>query len=63
MIADFYGWLWIIGSLFGTLYTYFLSRRFYKSKKKVQNKVNNKKVSFIKQTPRSTLISNLPRKK
>lgn len=43
-IADFYGWLWIIGSIIGAFYVYKMSRRYRKkavpkiSKKATKNK-------------------------
>ncbi len=52
-IADFYGWLWIIGSMIGAFYVYRASRPYYKRKKIV--KQNN----YKKMVPRSTLISDL----
>jgi uncharacterized membrane protein len=53
-IADFYGWLWIIGSMIGAFYVYRASRPYYRRKKIVKH--NKKKII------RSTLISDLKRR-
>jgi hypothetical protein len=53
-IADFYGWLWIIGSMIGAFYVYRASRPYYRRKKIVKH---NKKTII-----RSTLISDLKRR-
>ena len=55
-IADFYGWLWIIGSMIGAFYVYRASRPYYRRKKIV------KKSNYKKTISRSTLISDLRKK-
>ncbi len=52
-IADFYGWLWIIGSAIGAFYVYKASRRYRK-------KTNNTIPKGKKTNQRYTLISDLP---
>jgi beta-lactamase regulating signal transducer with metallopeptidase domain len=51
-IADFYGWLWIIGSIIGAFYAYKASRRY---RKKI---IPPKKT---KKNQRYTLLSDLPK--
>lgn len=51
-IADFYGWLWIIGSVIGTFYVYKASSRY--RKKKVPPKQSKKKNKGY------TLLTDLP---
>jgi uncharacterized membrane protein YdjX (TVP38/TMEM64 family) len=57
-IADFYGWLWIIGSMIGAFYVYRASRPYYRKTTVVKHNKQNK---YKKMIPRSTLIRDLKR--
>jgi hypothetical protein len=54
-IADFYGWLWIIGTIIGCISVYLQSKKYYKKnpKKHVPKKIKP-------YARRSTPIVNLP---
>jgi beta-lactamase regulating signal transducer with metallopeptidase domain len=54
-IADFYGWLWIIGSMIGAFYVYRASRPYYRKKPILANKKTKPEIK------RYTLIRDLPR--
>jgi hypothetical protein len=57
-IADFYGWLWIIGTIYGMWYVYRVSKPYLKKiDKKINKKMIKKKIKPF--MPQSTPLVNL----
>ncbi len=56
-IADFYGWLWIIGTIIGCISVYLQSKKYYKKNPIKQKNISKKIKPYAR---RSTPIVNLP---